>query len=261
MSEESLQITVLVDNPRSWYCPYAGQLVEALRSDHHQVAFLHDSMAIPEGDCAFLLSCSRLIRPEVLSRNRHNIVVHSSALPEGRGFAPLSWQILEGRSSITNTMFEAASEVDSGVVYATNEMHFEGHELVEELRALQAAKIAELVFMFVANYPNLSARPQVGTPSAYSRRRNVDSRLDVNKTIAEQFDLLRIVDNDSYPAFFHYRGYRYVLRIHKDGPVSEDLASATHSVNGHAQRDAPEPAQAVKVDKAEEEVSVELRHK
>jgi methionyl-tRNA formyltransferase len=225
MRGKPLRITVLVDNSKSWYCPYAEQLVQALRGGDHQVVYVHDSAAIPDGDCAFLLSCSRLIRPEVLSRNRHNIVVHSSALPEGRGFAPLSWQVLEGRSTITNTMFEAAASVDSGHVYATNEMRFEGHELVDELRARQASKVAELVQMFVADYPNVSSRPQVGTPSSYPRRRGADSQLDVHKSIAEQFDLLRVVDNDSYPAFFHYRGFRYVLKIQKDGPVIDGIVA------------------------------------
>jgi methionyl-tRNA formyltransferase len=224
MRGKPLRITVLVDNLRSWYCPHAERLVEALREDH-QVVYVHDSTAIPEGDCAFLLSCSRLIRPDVLARNRHNVVVHSSRLPEGRGFAPLSWQILAGRSIITNTMFEAAESVDSGHVYGTNEMHFEGHELVDELRTKQAAKIAELVRAFVKDYPNVAARPQVGNPTSYPRRRNRDSQLDVHKSIAEQFDLFRVVDNDSYPAFFHYRGFRYVLKIHKDGPVAEDHIS------------------------------------
>jgi methionyl-tRNA formyltransferase len=37
----------------------------------------------------------------------------------------------------------------------------------------------------------------------------------VQKTIAEQFDLLRVVDNLRYPAFFDHRGKRYRLTIKK----------------------------------------------
>ena len=38
---------------------------------------------------------------------------------------------------------------------------------------------------------------QTGEESFYSRRWLSDSRLDVNKTIVEQFNLLRVVDNQA----------------------------------------------------------------
>ena len=68
-------------------------------------------------------------------------------------------------------MFEAAASVDSGPVYAINEMRFSGHELVDELRAIQASKVAELVTAFVSAYPNVTCHPQLGTPSSYPKRR------------------------------------------------------------------------------------------
>jgi sialic acid synthase SpsE len=42
--------------------------------------------------------------------------------------------------------------------------------------------------------------------------------LDIDKTIQEQFNLLRIVDNEKYPAFFDFADHRYVLRIEKYQP-------------------------------------------
>ena len=42
-----------------------------------------------------------------------------------------------------------------------------------------------------------------------------DSLLDFNKTITEQFNLLRVVDNDKYPAFFENQGEKYFLKITK----------------------------------------------
>ena len=40
-----------------------------------------------------------------------------------------------------------------------------------------------------------------------------DSRLDPDDTIAQQFNLLRVVDNERYPAFFELLGRRYILKI------------------------------------------------
>ncbi|WP_341885428.1 hypothetical protein [Synechococcus sp. UW140] len=68
---------------------------------------------------------------------------------------------------------------------------------------------------WVDNFQDLidSAYPQTGEASYYRRRRPVDSQLDPERTLAEQFDLLRVVDNDRYPAFFEWRGRRYGLDI------------------------------------------------
>jgi methionyl-tRNA formyltransferase len=37
--------------------------------------------------------------------------------------------------------------------------------------------------------------------------------LDQQRSLAEQFELLRVVDNVRYPAFFHWRGRRYELQV------------------------------------------------
>ena len=63
---------------------------------------------------------------------------------------------------------------------------------------------------------NIKSIKQTGSGSFYPKRTGKDSELDVNKSIAEQFDLLRVVDNEKYPAFFNFRGRKYVLRIYKD---------------------------------------------
>ena len=44
----------------------------------------------------------------------------------------------------------------------------------------------------------------------------VDTYLDTNKTIKEQFNLLRISDNKRYPARFKIEGKDYILKIYKD---------------------------------------------
>jgi methionyl-tRNA formyltransferase len=70
---------------------------------------------------------------------------------------------------------------------------------------------------FIAGYPETArqSRAQTGEPSYYPRRRPDDSRLDPNKTLAEQFNLLRVVDNERYPAFFEHHGQRYLVKVEK----------------------------------------------
>jgi len=162
-----------------------------------------------------MLSCGRLLSTEELARHRHNLVVHESDLPLGQGWSPMTWQILEGASSIPITLFEAVADLDAGPIHLQTLIHLNGTELVNEWRQLQAEATINLCLQWLDNYQDLinSAYPQTGEATYYRRRRPADSQLDPERSLAEQFDLLRVVDNDRYPAFFEWRGRRYGLLI------------------------------------------------
>jgi methionyl-tRNA formyltransferase len=181
----------------------------------HEVRWAHQIEESPGADFCFCLSFGRLVPSATRALFGHTLVVHESDLPHGKGWSPLTWQILEGRARIPVTLFEAAANIDSGAIYAQRWIEFQGHELVDELRAAQAAATLDLCHWFVEHYPAsvAQARPQTGAESLYPRRGPDDSRLDPCRTIAEQFDLLRVVDNRRYPAFFEWRGRRYRIAI------------------------------------------------
>jgi methionyl-tRNA formyltransferase len=142
-------------------------------------------------------------------------VVHESDLPQGKGWSPLTWQILEGKNRIPVTLLEAADRVDSGPIYNQHWIEFKEHELIDELRAEQAKATNALCHWFINNFPESAqqARNQIGEESFYKRRRPQDSALDPNKTIAEQFNLLRVVDNERYPAWFSLEGNLFKIKI------------------------------------------------
>lgn len=205
----------IVSDEASWLNPDLAELAAGFEADGHRVCRLHDPADLGEGDIALFLSLGRLVPPEILRRHAHNLVVHESELPAGRGWSPLTWQILEGRDEIPVTLFEAAENVDSGDIYSRETLRFDGGELVGELRAAQAAATLRLCRAFVRDYPfSLStARPQAGPGSTYPRRRPADSRLDPDKTLREQFNLLRVADPDRYPAYFELAGRTYRVRV------------------------------------------------
>lgn len=211
----SLKITLVADNLNSWIIPYVKKLKELLEKDKYQVFITDDANKIRLGDLAFFLSCEKIVSKEVLSLSKHNLVIHESKLPKGKGWSPLTWQILEGKNKIPITLFEAVTAVDSGDIYNQDTMAFKGNELVDELRVMQGEKTIELALDFVRSYPDIKSVKQKGKSSYYPRRRSSDSELDINKTIKDQFNLLRIVDNERYPAFFQYKGQRYIVKIFK----------------------------------------------
>lgn len=194
--------------------PHARRLHELLSSEHDCEHILSHAQ-IRQGDVLFLLSCEKILPARLLSLHAHNIVVHESALPAGRGWAPLTWQILEGKNSIPVTLLEAVEPVDSGVIHLQDTIEFTGTELCPELRDAQGRATLSLCQRFIAEYPPQNPRPQQGDPTFYPKRGPKDSRLDPGKSIADQFDLLRVCDNERYPAWFEFRGQKYILRIEK----------------------------------------------
>jgi len=208
------RITLITDS-ESWLNPYLHPFVAGLRQAGHTVKQAYRAAEVEEGDCALFLSCCEIVKRDVLERNVHNLVVHASRLPEGRGWSPWVWQILENKNTIPMTLFEAAYRVDSGVIYLQDSIDLKGHELLGDIRASVAMKTIELCRRFVASYPCIasSGRSQKGLPTYYRRRTAADSQLNPDSTIREQFNLLRVVDNERYPAFFEIGGHRYLIKI------------------------------------------------
>ena len=182
---------------------------------NHSVRWIYNPQDLAPGDVCLLLSCSRMLSPQQLSLHRHNLVVHESALPHGQGWSPMTWQILEGSNQIPVSLFEATDELDSGSIYLQRLIELNGTELVDQWRALQASTSIELCLEWIDRYNHVitNAKTQQGEGSYYRRRRPSDSKLDPQSSIADQFDLLRVVDNERYPAIFEMHGRSYELLI------------------------------------------------
>lgn len=208
-----MRIQLLVDNKASWMVPYAEQLCSRLVEMKHEarLIFLHDEVV--EGDILCLLSCEKVFKK--LSLNKFNLVVHESDLPQGKGWSPVTWQVLEGKNTIPVTLFEAASSIDSGQIYSQAYISLDGTELLEEIKHQQGLVTQSLIMNFIDSLPNIKGRPQSGDESFYPRRNSDDSRLDIHKSLYDQFDLLRVCDNERYPAHFTMRNEEYVLKIFK----------------------------------------------
>jgi methionyl-tRNA formyltransferase len=161
----------------------------------------------------FLISCTEIIGP--LLRSRFNVVcvIHESDLPKGRGWSPLAWQILEGKNNITVSAIGCADRVDSGDIYAQEVLSLDGSELADEINSkLFETKCALVKKIAQGDY---SPKAQEGDATYYKRRTPADSELDPKKTIAEQFNLLRICE-PRFPAFFNHRGFKYTVTLRKE---------------------------------------------
>lgn len=208
---------VICSDAGSWINNSIPELLLSLMSMDHTCVWVNNADDLDGGDICIYLSYGRIVSEERLSKFRNNLVVHASDLPKGRGWSPTSWMILEGQSQIPVTLIEALPKVDSGPIYDQIWIDLEHADLVDEWRIKLSRATVSLVQDFVRNYPvSLEGkRAQQGEPSFYPKRGRLDSQLDVGKPLIEQFNLLRIVDNESYPAFFDAYGSEFVLQVQK----------------------------------------------
>lgn len=188
----------------------------------HRVELVRQKSELTGGDVLFLISCHEII--STLDRQKYGatLVIHASDLPEGRGWSPHIWQIVEGKNLIVVSLIEARDAVDTGAIWAQRQLVLEGHELSDEINAALFAIELELMGHALEIIGAGKPSPQDDRPPSYYRRRTPeDSRLDPLRTIAEQFDLLRVADPQRFPAFFDLRGHRYLVRIEKAGASDE----------------------------------------
>jgi methionyl-tRNA formyltransferase len=207
-------VSILCTDPAHPVNPF----LERWAREHAQAAgteIRRSSRELAGGDILFLVSCHEIIRKPVRDRYRHALVLHASALPEGRGMSPHIWQILAGCDRLTVTLLNAEDALDSGDIWHQVEVRFHGTELHDEIHArLFEAELA-LMTWALEHLDHASPRPQHGTSSFFRKRSPEDSRVDPSRPLAEQFDLLRVADPERYPAFFEYRGQVYRIRIDK----------------------------------------------
>ena len=156
------------------------------------------------------------VKTGIQEKSKSNIVCHPSDLPKGRGFSPIAWEILKNSNLITFSLFEADENVDNGKIYGKKELQLSGTELNDEIKKKQGEVTYSMILDYVDKYPNNDPYIQEGEPTYYDRRTPDDSELDIKKSIKEQFNIFRIVDNNSYPAFFRYKDEKYILKIEKE---------------------------------------------
>lgn len=211
----------LLTSKNSWLNTKKKERVKKFLSNFtSQISLIYSYKKIKKkNDILIILSYFKIIPEEFLKISKHNIVVHESDLPNGKGYSPLSWQILEGRIKIVFTLFEASPKLDSGVYYEKKKIHFKKDMLFEEIKNKQLESSLSMVSKFIKKFRDkkkIRYFTQNGKSSYYKKRSKDSSKLNIKKSLLKQINLLRIVDNENYPAFFFYQKKKYLIKIHKE---------------------------------------------
>ena len=171
---------------------------------------------IKNQNIVFPLSYTRILPESFLQKNELVLIAHPSKLPKDKGFAPLQYQILRNKNKVYMSLIKAVKEIDAGPIYFQNSFVLNGTELSDEIRNTQGIQLLNIIKKFLIKYPNIKSKKQIGEGNFNKRRYPKDSQLDINKTIKQQFNHLRINDNELYPSFFYYKGQKYIIKIFKE---------------------------------------------
>jgi methionyl-tRNA formyltransferase len=183
----------------------------------HEINRIQSKCDLTHGDLLFLISCSEIVSADDRDKYTNTLVIHASNLPQGRGWSPHIWQILEGLTEITVSLIEAEDKVDCGDIWHQIIVEIPKHALWDEINHAIFEAEMKLMDFCIENSGAIHTRPQSSdiTPTYFRRRSPADSAVDPRKTIEEQFNLIRVSDPDRFPAFFELYGKRYLLRLEK----------------------------------------------
>lgn len=213
------RIAILTDSNSTWIYPYLlelkNKLLILLKEAQIDLVFHHDRLN--KYDLVFALSYSKIIPDKIIKKNNEILVVHESDLPYGKGFAPITYDVLDGNDTIYFCLISIKSNepVDSGELIFKEKVNLKGYELCSDLRILQGIKTIKLCIKYLKQ-KKIKRIKIKGEGSFNNRRYPKDSELDIKKSISEQFNLLRVVDNERYPAYFYYNGKKFIIKISRD---------------------------------------------
>lgn len=210
-----MNITILCSDPTHKIYAYLKKWKD-LNSKNHIIYLLNSSKDVLSGDILFLISCTEIISKDIRNNFSKTLVIHESDLPQGRGWSPLVWQILEGSNVIPITLLEAEDKVDSGDIWNKSFVQLEDHETFSEINNKIFPEKLKLMDFAIQTFSSITPAPQSSENITYYQKRTPsDSKLDIIKSISEQFDLLRIADDVRYPCYFKFRGHKYKIVIEK----------------------------------------------
>ena len=209
------KVTFLLDNSNLWF---EDQLRNFnFRLDNKYIFRISKNPnKIKNQNIVFPISYTKILPEIFLNKYDLVLIAHPSKLPKDKGFAPLQNQILKNKKKFYISLIKASKKVDSGPICIQNSFLLKGTELYDEIRHIQGFQYLKIIKEFLIKYPKINFKKQSGKGNFNKKRLLKDSKLNINKTIKQQFNLLRINSNELYPSFFYFKGKKYVIKIFKE---------------------------------------------
>ena len=211
-----MKVTILISKT-SWANKYKSEIKKILKKYSKVIKFISNHKSISKkNDINIIFSYFSIIDEKYLKRSKYNLIPHESDLPKGKGMSPLTWQILNGQNKVVFSLIEAEKKMDCGRIYFKKKIKIKKNLLFDEIKEIQFFNNMFLIKKFMEKYKKnnfVESKQQKGKSTFYKKRRAVQNKININKSIKSQFDIMRVSDNSFYPNFFYYRGRKFFLKM------------------------------------------------
>jgi methionyl-tRNA formyltransferase len=166
-------------------------------------------------DLVFESGVYHIIPESVLAKPLYGVIgTHETPLPEGKGWAPIQWSVLNNRKNLTITLYKLDGGVDSGEIINQVNVPILKHDTLDTLNKKRENGISQSFQLFLDELEQgyIVLRDQTGAGSYHKRRSLSSCELDPTTPLIDLWDEIRICDNDEYPAFFLLGNKKVILR-------------------------------------------------
>lgn len=214
-----MKIQILISK-NSWATNFEKQIKNNLKKFSKKIIFNNNHKKIRKNfDINIIFSYFKKIPKNYLNKSKFNLIPHESALPKGKGMSPLTWQVINGNKFIIFSLIEATSKIDSGEIYFQKKVQIDKTKIFKEIKDIQFKTNISLILKFLNYYKKFKKKPksksQNGKSTFYKTRRPSDSKININKSLVSQLNLLRACDFQNYPAFFVFKNTKFLLKLDK----------------------------------------------
>ena len=206
------KIGILIDN-NSWLLEYKRELTNKIKSLQCKVELFKNHKSVKKCDILFILGCKKILKNELLKKNKLNLVIHESELPKGKGMSPVSNQLLTGKKKIICTMFIATERVDSGPIILRDKFVIGKLDLYEDWREKQAKTTIRMCSRLLKT-KKINFQVQKGRPTFFSKLVKEKFKIDPKKTIISQIHKLQAADFKKFRPYFKFK--KKIFYIHNE---------------------------------------------
>jgi len=209
-----IKIALLIDSKNNWIDNYFTKRTFKSSSKFNFNIFKNQKK-IKKYDIVFVIGYTKILKKNFLKNNKLTLIIHESNLPKGKGFSPVQWQLIKGKTKLTICLVEASHgvRVDSGRIYLKSNFKIPETSLLPEIRKYQFLATINIIKKFLKIYPNIYPKKQRGQSTYFKKRTLLDNEININKSIKKNFNLMRIADNDRYPSYFWFKNKKFIIKI------------------------------------------------
>ena len=154
-----MRITVLLSSTKHPIHTLLNKWIDDNKAKH-EINLINNKSELGSGDILFLISCAEVITSEERELYNKTLIIHASDLPEGKGWSPHIWQLINGQNKLVVTLLEAEDKVDSGDIWSQLNIEIPKDALWHEINQYIFNAELELMNFALNNYDHIHPRAQ-----------------------------------------------------------------------------------------------------